>query len=82
MSSGSTLIPKSGSVSQSTMEAFDIGPEIKRYIDSGYKNADAIIAAIIRETKSSREANKVPRYFRQWNAFSKEKKNEYHAPNL
>lgn len=82
MSSGSTLIPKSSSVSQSTMEAFDIGPEIKQYIDSGYKNADAIIAAIIRETRSSREANKVPRYFRQWNAFSKEKKNEYHAPGL
>ena len=82
MSSGSTLIPKSSSVSQSTMEAFDIGSEIKQYIDSGYKNADAIIAAIIRETRSSREANKVPRYFRQWNAFSKEKKNEYHAPGL
>ena len=82
MSSGSTLIPKSGSVSQSTMEAFDVGPEIKKYIDSGYKNADALIAAIIRETRSSREANKLPRYFRQWNAFSKDRKNEYHAPNL
>ena len=82
MSSGSTLIPKSGSVSQSTMEAFDVGPEIKRYIDSGYKNADALIAAIIRETRSSREANKVPRYFRQWNAFSKEKKDEYYALGL
>ena len=82
MSSGSTLVPKSGSVSQSTMEAFDVGPEIKRYIDSGYTNADALIAAIIRETRSSREANKVPRYFRQWNAFSKDKKNEYFAPGL
>jgi len=82
MSSGSTLIPKSNSISQSTMEAFDIGSEIKQYIDSGYKNADAIIAAIIRETRPSREANKVPRYFRQWNAFSKEKKNEYYAPGL
>lgn len=82
MSSGSTLIPKSSSVSQSTLEAFDIGPEIKQYIDSGYKNADALIAAIIRETRSSREANKVPRYFRQWNAFGTEKKNEYHADGI
>lgn len=81
-SSGDMLQPKSSGTTQSIMQEFDIGSIIDSYIAEGYKNPDEIISTIIRETRSTTDSKKTPRYLRQYNSLTQDQKNTYYSGGL
>lgn len=81
-SSGNMLQPKSSGTTQSIMQEFDIGSIIDSYIAGGYKNPDEIISTIIRETRSTTDSKKTPRYLRQYNSLTQDQKNTYYSGGL
>lgn len=81
-SDGDMLQPKTSGTTQSIMQEFDIGSIIDKYIAGGYKNPDEMILTIIRETRSTTDSKKTPRYLRQYNSLTQEQRNNYYSQGL
>ncbi len=81
-SDGNMLLPKTSGLTQSVLQEFDIGSIVDSYITGGYKNPDEIISTIIRETRSSTDSKKTPRYLRQYNLLTQDQKNNYYSEGL
>jgi len=76
------LQPKSSGTTQSIMQEFNIGSIIDSYITGGYKNPDEMILTIIRETRSTTDSKKTPRYLREYNRLTQKQKDNYYSDGL